>query len=88
MPERNSKLCYTDVRCDLGPVPHEHPSEEKTARIDAWYRRLDAMTDAEYLAYFEANGDISEETKEHVRRDVAEGRRRRRRAAPPAERPS
>jgi hypothetical protein len=86
VPAKLLKLGETDAVCAYGPVMHRHPSEERVARIDAWHRRLDAMTDAELLAYYEAS-DMSEEMKAILRKQVTGGGRRRS-STRPTERPS
>ena len=38
----HTELTEVDARCEHGAVPHEHPDEEKIARIDAFFERQDA----------------------------------------------
>lgn len=38
-PGKHVELDEIDAPCDVGPVPHEHPMEEKSARLAAYFAR-------------------------------------------------
>lgn len=39
-PDRSTELTEVDARCPCGPVQHDHPPEEKSARVQAFYEKI------------------------------------------------